>query len=51
MRSIFLSFVVRSLVDEGFSGKVRLRGVIPDGLGKEHKSKRLMGSVEDWARG
>ena len=43
-----LQEIVRGLSEEGFSGKVTLRGVIRDGLGKEYKSRRFSGSVENW---
>lgn len=42
--------VVRALQQEGFNRQVSVRAVFTDALGKDHLSKRVKGSVSDWAK-
>ena len=36
--------------EEGFTGKVKLLGIVKDALGKTYKSKPFVFNVESWAR-
>jgi hypothetical protein len=42
--------IAGSLVDEGYSGTVRAKLVVQDGLGKKHKKRIKILDVEGWAR-
>lgn len=42
--------VVDGLKKEGFSGRIALRAVFRDALDNEHKSARLVGNIEQWAK-
>lgn len=43
--------IARSLLEAGYSGSAKIRVVVEDGLGKQHKVRTRIIDLEGWARG